>query len=159
LFYYAGLSVENAFAITNNRHEIPANLDMVKRNSLIQMPPTILFRFVVIAFLAFMLNLTNSMQAQSILGGSITWERLAGDQYNVSLNLYYDCYGSIVIGQYDADPANDTINRTHHALDFFHLRRMRIARKQKRFRICVQLALSTSWITVRATIRRVFPWD
>jgi hypothetical protein len=44
--------------------------------------------------LVFSLLLFSSVaNAQSILGGSITWESLAGDQYNVKLNLYVDCYG------------------------------------------------------------------
>jgi gliding motility-associated-like protein len=35
----------------------------------------------------------SSAHAQSILGGNITWESLAGDQYDITLNLYLDCYG------------------------------------------------------------------
>lgn len=41
-----------------------------------------------------------SMQAQSVLGGGITWNCLGGDQYNVSLNLYVDCYGAGSTAQY-----------------------------------------------------------
>jgi gliding motility-associated-like protein len=32
-------------------------------------------------------------RAQTILGGNITWECLGGDQYNVALNVYVDCFG------------------------------------------------------------------
>ena len=35
----------------------------------------------------------STAHAQSILGGNITWESLAGDQYDITLNLYLDCYG------------------------------------------------------------------
>jgi hypothetical protein len=43
--------------------------------------------FTCILFNAYMAN------AQSILGGNITWDCLGGDQYNVSLNVYVDCFG------------------------------------------------------------------
>ena len=32
-------------------------------------------------------------RAQTTLGGNITWECLGSNQYNVSLNVYVDCYG------------------------------------------------------------------
>jgi gliding motility-associated-like protein len=109
--------VENVFAITYNRHEIPVNLDMVNRSSIIELQPTIMPRFVQIALVLLLMNLPTVNQAQSILGGSVTWERLGGDLYNVSLNVYYDCYGSIVIGQFDGDAANDTINQFQNSID------------------------------------------
>ncbi len=34
-----------------------------------------------------------AMRSQTTVGGNITWECLGGNQYNVALNLYVDCYG------------------------------------------------------------------
>ncbi len=35
----------------------------------------------------------STTRAQTILGGNITWECLGGDQYNIALNIYVDCFG------------------------------------------------------------------
>ena len=42
---------------------------------------------------AFIFLNASIVNGQSILGGNITWECLGGDQYNVALNVYVDCYG------------------------------------------------------------------
>jgi phage tail protein X len=45
-----------------------------------------------LTFACILLN-ASIASAQSILGGNITWDCLGGDQYNVVLNVYVDCYG------------------------------------------------------------------
>ena len=44
-------------------------------------------------FLLLLMLCSSAVHAQTILGGNLTWESLAGDQYNITLNLYVDCYG------------------------------------------------------------------
>ena len=44
-------------------------------------------------FLLLLMLCSSAAHAQTILGGNLTWESLAGDQYNITLNLYVDCYG------------------------------------------------------------------
>lgn len=45
-----------------------------------------------LSFACILLN-ASVVSAQSILGGNITWDCLGGNQYNVALNVYVDCYG------------------------------------------------------------------
>jgi hypothetical protein len=40
---------------------------------------------------------SNESQA-TVLGGNITWQCLGGDQYEISLRVYLDCYGSLSTG-------------------------------------------------------------
>ena len=53
-----------------------------------------------------MIFYSSSLNAQTVLGGNITWESLAGDQYNVTLNLYVDCYGLAL----NATPYPETVD-------------------------------------------------
>ncbi|MFI5220182.1 MAG: T9SS type A sorting domain-containing protein [Bacteroidia bacterium] len=57
-----------------------------------------------LSFVIFIFFISTTARGSHLVGGHISYEHLAGNNYNIKLHIFYDCWGAIGAGQGDSLP-------------------------------------------------------